>query len=216
MSFLARSEAAAPVRGPKEVVRKGKTPVLTAAEVSALFKNIPIDSVVGLRDRALISVMLHAFARLEAAVSMDVADFYPQGTTWRLRLHEKSGKYHVMPAHHLLAERLHAYISAAGIAGQKDNPLFRAASHKGSGVTGRLNQRRARNMVQRRVTAAGIATPGISNHTFRATGITLYMANGGALETAQEMAAHASSKTTAMYDHSGERRTQAEVERVTY
>jgi integrase len=71
-------------------------------------------------------------------------------------------------------------------------------------------------MIRRRVGAAGIGAPGITCHTFRATSITLYMANGGTLEVAQEMAAHASSKTTTLYDHSGDRRTQAEVKRVVY
>jgi integrase/recombinase XerD len=61
--------------------------------------------------------------------------------------------------------------------------------------------------------AAGITAP-IGNHTFRATGITAYLANGGALEHAQEMAAHESPRTTKLYDRTKERLTQDEVERI--
>jgi integrase len=59
----------------------------------------------------------------------------------------------------------------------------------------------------------GIAAE-IGCHTFRATGITAYLANGGALEHAQEMAAHESPRTTKLYDRTKERLTQEEVERI--
>ena len=68
-------------------------------------------------------------------------------------------------------------------------------------------------MIGRRAKAAGIEAP-IGNHTFRATGITAYLSNGGALEHAQEMAARESPRTTKLYDRTKERLTQDEVERV--
>ena len=67
------------VRGPKHVVKRGKTPVLTAEEARALLDSIDTSTVVGLRDRALISVMTFAFARIGAVVAMRVEDYYPQG-----------------------------------------------------------------------------------------------------------------------------------------
>jgi integrase len=70
---------------------------------------------VGLRDRALISVMIFAFARIGAVVAMRVEDYYPEGKRWWVRLHEKGGKRHEMPAHHNLESYLDAYIKAAGI-----------------------------------------------------------------------------------------------------
>jgi site-specific recombinase XerD len=70
-------------------------------------------------------------------------------------------------------------------------------------------------MIRRRAAAAGIATP-IGNHTFRATGLTAYLPNGGSLEHAQEMAAHASPSTTKLYDRTRERLTRAEVERIRF
>src|SRR5437762_7158214 len=66
-------------------------------------------------DRALISVMTFAFARIGAVVAMRVEDYYPKGKRWWVRLHEKGGKRHEMPAHHTLEAYLDAYIEAAGI-----------------------------------------------------------------------------------------------------
>ena len=92
---------ASSVRGPKHVVKTGKTPVLTASEARSLLDSINTGTLVGLRDRALIGVMLYSFARVSAAVSMRVADYYTQGKRSFFRLHEKGGKYLVVPAHHV-------------------------------------------------------------------------------------------------------------------
>jgi site-specific recombinase XerD len=76
-----------------------------------------------------------------------------------------------------------------------------------------MSQPDAWRMIRRRAAAAGIMAP-IGCHTFRATGITASLANGGALEHAQEMAAHESPRTTKLYDRTKERLTQDEVERI--
>ena len=91
---------AASVRGPKHVVTKGATPVLTPAEARALLDRIDTGTRVGLRDRALLSVMVYSFARVSAAVGMRRQDYFRQGTRGWLRLHEKGGKRHDVPAHH--------------------------------------------------------------------------------------------------------------------
>ena len=115
------------VRGPKHVVKTGKTTVLTGEQARELLDNIDISTVVGLRDRALISVMTFAFARIGAAVAMRVEDYYPKGKRWWVRLHEKGGKRHEMPAHHNLEAYLDAYIQTAGIGDDDKSPLFRSA-----------------------------------------------------------------------------------------
>jgi integrase len=76
-----------------------------------------------------------------------------------------------------------------------------------------MSQPDAWRMIRRRAAAAGIAAE-IGCHTFRATGITAYLADGGALEHAQEMASHESPRTTKLYDRTKERLTQDEVERI--
>jgi site-specific recombinase XerD len=206
---------AAAVRGPKHVVKIGKTPVLDGAEWRKLLDAIPADTVRDLRDRALIATLTYSFARIGAAVKMKVEDLRPQGAGWRIQLHEKGGKQHAMPCHHALAEALRSYIDAAGIAEDRKGYLFRTSrGHRGTELSeGPMGQPDAWRMIRRRAVAVGIHAP-IGNHSFRATGITAYLTNGGALEHAQEMAAHESPRTTKLYDRTKERLTQDEVERI--
>ena len=206
---------AAAVRGPKHVVKTGKTPVLEAKAWRKLLKSIPDTTLRDLRDRALIATLTYSFARITAALKMKVEDLRPRGTGWSVRLHEKGGKHHTMPCHHTLAEALHAYIGAAGIADDPKGWLFRTArGHNGKLLSENpMTQPDAWRMIRRRAIAAGIAEA-IGCHTFRATGITAYLSNGGALEHAQEMAAHESPRTTKLYDRTKERLTQDEVERI--
>jgi len=192
---------ASAVRGPKHVVKTGKTPVLDAVEWRKLVDGIPTKTVRDLRDRALIATLTYSFARIAAALTMKVEDLRPKGAGWEIRLHEKGGKHHVMPCHHALAEALRAYIEAAGIAEDKKGFLFRTSpGHNATVLTEEpMMQADAWRMIRRRAVAAGIFAP-IGNHTFRATGITAYLNNGGALEHAQSMAAHESPRTTKLYD----------------
>jgi site-specific recombinase XerD len=209
------SNPAASVRGPRHVVKTGKTPVLEGDEWRKLIDSIPAKTVRDLRDRALIATLTYGFARITAALKMKVEDLRPRGAAWVLRLHEKGGKQHAMPCHHALAELLHAYIAAAGIAEDRKGWLFRTAKgHNGTVLADKpMDQADAWRMVRRRALAAGIMAP-VGNHSFRATGITAYLANGGTLEHAQAMAAHESPRTTKLYDRTKERLTQDEVERI--
>ena len=209
------SNPASSVRGPKHVVKTGTTPVLEGEEWRRLIDSIPTETVRDLRDRALIATLTYGFARITAALRMKVEDLRPRGAAWVLRLHEKGGKQHAMPCHHAAAEALHAYIAAACIGDDKKGWLFRTAKgHLGTALAEKpMDQADAWRMVRRRALAAGVMAP-IGNHSFRATGITAYLANGGTLEHAQAMAAHESPRTTKLYDRTKERLTQNEVERI--
>ncbi|MGI4799035.1 MAG: tyrosine-type recombinase/integrase [Janthinobacterium lividum] len=209
------SNPASSVRGPKHVVKTGKTPVLEGAEWRRLMDAIPQENVRDLRDRALIAVLTYSFARIGAALQMRVDDVRPQGAGWVVRLHEKGGKQHAMPAHHALSEAVHAYVAAAGISEDRKGWLFRSGKGRRSNQLSEraLRQEDAWRMIRRRAEAAGIATP-VGCHSFRATGITAYLMNGGTLEHAQAMAGHESPRTTKLYDRTQERLTQDEVERI--
>jgi integrase len=111
-----------PLRGPKFSYTKGKTPILTPTEARKLIRSIPPDTVVGLRDRALIGLMIYTFARVSAAATMNVKDVYRKQETLWGRLHEKGGKRHEMPCQHNLKEWLQEYIEAAGLAAQENEP----------------------------------------------------------------------------------------------
>jgi site-specific recombinase XerD len=205
---------AASVRGPSHIVKRGKTPVLAPDEARQLLDSIDATTPAGLRDRALIGLMVFSFARIGAALGMKVEDVYTQHRRLWLRLHEKGGKVHEMPCHHLLEDYLHAYIDGCGLAEDPKGPLFRTIG-RGTGKLTRnpLPQANAHAMIGRRAAAAGIETT-IGNHTFRATGITAYLKNGGQLETAAAMANHASTRTTQLYDRRADQVSLDEVERV--
>jgi integrase/recombinase XerD len=216
------------VRGPTHRVKKGKTPVLTAEEARALLDSIPVVKVVkgpdgtdaeapclvGLRDRALIALMVFTFARVGAAAGMNVEDYFIQGRRGWVRLHEKGGKRHDVPAHHTLDAYLEAYVKGASLETDPKGPLFRTAAGKTDAFTARpMRQADVYRMIRRRARAAGIRTK-IGCHTFRATGITAYLRNGGRLEVAQQMAAHESPRTTGLYDRRGDDVSLDEVEKI--
>lgn len=199
------------VRGPKQIVRTGKTPIMSGPEARELFESIDVSTPIGLRDRAILAAMVYTFGRISAVLAMDIDDYYQVGRTMRLRLEEKGGNSHEMPAHHSLVEYMDAYREARGY---DDGPMFLTINRTRTGYTeNRLSRREALAMVKRRTKAAGLGGK-FGNHTFRGTGITAYLSNDGTLETAQYMAGHASPRTTKLYDRREQETTLDEVERI--
>jgi site-specific recombinase XerD len=201
------------VRGPKLVTLKGKTPVLSARDARALLDSIDTTTIVGLRDRALIGVMVYSFARVGATLKMNVDDVWLNDRRHWIRLHEKGGRYHEMPLHHNAEAFLLEYFDAASLHGVRGIPLFCTIGRRRELTENRMHRNDVLRMIKRRARHAGV-NPQICCHTFRATGITEYMRNGGTLERAQHMAAHASSKTTNMYNRVSDEVTLDEVERI--
>jgi len=206
---------AAAVRGPRLTIRKGKTPVLTAAEARRFLDTIDTTTIAGLRDKALVGTMVFSFARVGAVVGMNVGDYYPglDGKRWWLRLNEKGGIEHELPAHHNAETWLDAYIHAAGIAEDRSGPLWRPLDRHSRLTARRMHAGDVLRMVKRRARQAGLSDR-IGCHTWRATGITAYLQNGGTLENAQRIAAHASARTTSLYDRRSEAISLDEVERI--
>ena len=204
---------ASAVRGPKHVVKKGKTPVLTPEEAHDLFGSIVPNTIADFRDRALLGVMVYSFARVSAVVGMDVEDYYQQGKRFWFRLHEKGGKRHDVPAHHKAEEYMDEYIRVAGIADQRGTPLFRALDRRHQLTGRRLHRVDVLAMVKRRAKRMGLSRD-ICCHTFRATGITAYLMNGGTLEHAQQIANHESPRTTKLYDRTSDDISLDEIERI--
>ena len=207
-----RSNPASVVRGPKHVVKKGKTPVLSREDMQTLLDSIPTDSIIGLRDRALIGTMLYSLARVGAVTKMKRADYQNRGKVDWLRLHEKGGKFHEVPAHHLVQEWMDAYLDVGDVT-EKTSPLFQSVDRSGA-LTGRpFHRNDVKAMIVRRCQKAGLSghyTP----HSLRATGITVFMENGGKLEDAQAIAAHESPRTTKLYDRSSDVLKLSEIEKI--
>jgi site-specific recombinase XerD len=209
------SNPAMPVRPPKLVVDEGKTPVLTATETRELLDSIirEQEDIGRLRDRALIGVMVFTFARVSAVARLDVGDYYRAGHRWTLHLQEKGGKRRDVPVHHKAGEYLDAYLNEANI-DAKSAPLFQSLDRSRKLTGRRLQSDNILQMVKRRAEDAGFDADQVCCHTFRGTGITTYLENGGKLETAQHIAGHASATTTKLYDRRNRNIEQEEIERI--
>ncbi len=213
------------VKGPSLVMARGKTPVLAAEEVRHLLDSIPLTQIdkstslavpspAGLRDRALIALMTFTFARIGAALALKVEDITRRNHRLWVRLLEKGGKVHDVPCHHTLDAYLTEYLEVTGLNASPKRALFPSIERKTMGLSDRpLADGNARVMINRRAKAAGIEAR-INNHTFRASGITAYLENGGVLEKAATMAAHASTRTTQLYDRRDDQLTLDEFEKI--
>ena len=204
---------AASVRGPKYVIKKGKTPVLSADEARQLIDSIETTTVKGLRDRALLAVMVYTFARVGAVIHLRVEDYFQQGKRWWVRFHEKGGKVHEVPAHHKAEAHVDAWIDAAGMSEQAKRPLFRTFGRNGEVTARSLFEADILRMVKVRGKAIGLPESTCC-HSFRATGITAYLENGGTIEKAQAIAAHARPRTTKLYDRTSDVLTLEEIEKI--
>lgn len=212
---------AAVVKGPRYSVSRGKTPVLSGDEMALLLNSIDTEPLIGLRDRALIGAMAYSFARVSAVTALKVGDVFRQKHRLWLRLAEKGGKSHDIPCHHQFENYLIEWLDRTGLREQPDAPLFQTFARSGTRGEGRvlsgkpMTQAMTWEMIQRRVKAAGIDTA-VCNHSFRATGITAYLANGGTIENAARIAAHASTRTTQLYDRRPDDVTLDEIEKIRF
>ena len=202
------------VRGPKHVVKTGKTTVLTGEQARELLDSIDVSTLVGLRDRALIAVMTFAFARIGAVVAMRVEDYYPRASAGGSACMRKAASA-TRCRRITISKPISTPTSRRpSIRDAGKAPLFRSAAGR-TGVLTETPMHRvdAWRMIQRRAADLGTRVR-IGCHTFRATGITAYLEAGGTLENAQAMAAHESPRTTKLYDRTGDEITLDEVERI--
>ena len=158
--------------------------------------------------------MIYSFARIGAAVAMRVEDFRPTGRRWSIRLREKGGLAHEVPAHH----NLEAWCTTTSKQRESQTILGAGCSsgrgaHRSPDRTPAPGPQRARHD-RRRARNAGLVVPGLCNHSLRATGITTYIAAGGALDTVQAIAGHASPRRTQLYDRTGDAIALDEIERI--
>lgn len=195
-------------------VKGGKTPALSPEQMRQLFESFNPERLIDLRDRALISVMSYSLARVSAALGLRASDLIDLGRTQVLRLREKGGVERDIPAHPKMVGYIDAWTSASGITG--NTSLFPVFERSGTvmGATA-LDRGDALRMVKRRLANAGLPHV-FSNHSFRATGITEFLSNGGTLETAQQLANHADSRTTKIYDRRAAKLELEEIVRIRY
>lgn len=203
------------VRGERYQVIEGKTPEITVQGARKLLHCGDTKTVVGLRDRAIIGVLIYTAARAGAVAALKRHSLYFSADQWMLRFHEKGGKSREIPVRHDLSQMLFEYIDAAGIrdAG-KDTPLFRTAYRK----TGRLTERTVSGvdlcrMFKRRAKDANLPTH-LSPHSVRVTALTDLLEQNASMEDVQRLAGHADPRTTQLYDRRQKKITRNIVERI--
>jgi len=216
------------VKGPKFSRQVGITPILEPEQMRVLLNSIPVTreikilkrygggakivaDVKGLRDRVIIAIMGYTFARVSAVLKLKRGDYSLQGKRARLRLLEKGNKEKLVWLHHEAEQYLDTYLEAAQIT-DADAPLFQTLDKKQRLSGLRITRRDMLRIVKERCAAADLPES-ICNHTFRGTGITVFLQNGGALEAAQDMANHSDPRTTKLYDRRKDLATLSEIER---
>jgi site-specific recombinase XerD len=216
------------VKGPRFSRQIGITPILEAEQMRMLLDSIPLvrevkiakkhgggqrelADVKGLRDRAVIAIMAYTFARVSAVAGLKRGDYRLEGKRARLRMLEKGGKEKLVWLHHEAEQYLDAYLAAVQI-DEGLAALFPTLdkTHRMTGTP--LSRRDILRIVKERCRAAGLSET-FCNHTFRGTGITVFLQNGGALEAAQDMANHSDPRTTKLYDRRKDLATLSEIER---
>lgn len=201
-------------RKSKQSRQKGRTPILTVDEVRTVLDSIATVSDRGLRDRALIAFMIYTFAPVSAVVKMRIGDIFVQKRWTGVRIEKRDGGTHEIPVHPDLKTFLHEYVVGAGIGMDPGGYLFRSARGKAEILSEKpMHRVDVYRMIRRRVGQAGIKSK-IGCHSFRATGITEYLRNGGRLEFAQQMADHKSSRTTSLYAERKDELSLDEVKRI--
>jgi site-specific recombinase XerD len=206
---------AASVRGERYQVVEGKTPEIPPQDARKLLRVIDVSHVVGLRDRAIIGILIYTAARVGAVARLRRADFSEVGGQYALRFLEKNGQSREIPVRHDLQGHLLEYLCVAGLAAAKsDTPLFRTAA----GRTRRLTEfgmtaNDMGRMVKRRMRDAGLS-PRFSPHSFRVATVTDLLHQGLPLADVQCLAGHADPRTTRLYDRRQKRVTRNIVERI--
>jgi integrase/recombinase XerD len=215
---------AASVRAERYTVVEGKTPEITVEHARSLLRSIRVSyetksgeqpNVVGLRDRAVIGILIYTAARIGAVASLKRGSLAHDGSQWSLRFTEKGGKSREIPLRHDLQLMVLDYLEAAGLFGAgKDTPLFPSAI----GKTRQLSAQTATpgdlgRMVKRRMKDAGLPQR-LSPHSFRVTAITDLLNQGVPLEDVQHLAGHSDTRTTRLYDRRQKVVTRNVVERI--
>jgi integrase/recombinase XerD len=176
-----------------------KTKVFLPGDVQKILASIDTSHVVGKRDRALLAILAYTFARVSTVTRLHVKDYFEADCHFVVRFTEKSGKKIEIPVHHKLKEILDLYLEASGLKSQPDAFLFPVTAGQTRRLTTKpMTRIGAARMLQRRLDKAGLASF-YTAHSFRSSGITNFLENGGTLEVAQRIAGHADSRTTKLY-----------------
>ncbi|HEY7119031.1 MAG TPA: tyrosine-type recombinase/integrase [Tepidisphaeraceae bacterium] len=202
-----RAADANPVRDikrPRVNRRQGTTRAFSAKEARKILDAPDASTLLGLRDRAILSVGLQAGPRRSEIAGLLVKDYHTNAGYKSLHFIRKGGEDLSLAVNPQTAQRIEDYLAAAGHGDDADGPLFRPI---------RRNQRRhdsrrhvhpeTIDRVLRKYAASLGLGGGYSAHSMRATFITTALNNGASLEDVQRDVGHADPSTTKLYDRRG-------------
>jgi site-specific recombinase XerD len=202
---------AASVRAERYSTVEGKTPEIGTVQARDLLKSVDVSNLVGLRDRAILAVLVYTAARVGAVAKLTMKSLKHDGTQYSLRFSEKGGKAREIPVRHDLELILRGYIEAAGIT---EGPLFRTAVRRTRRLTTKaMSGIDICRMMKRRLKAAGLPDQ-FSPHSFRVATVTDLLEQNVPLEDVQHLAGHADPRTTRLYDRRRRKVTRNIVERI--
>ena len=204
------------VRGERYQVMEGKTPEITIKQARKLLSSINTDNVVGLRDKAIMSILIYTASRVGAVARLKLKDLYDTGDQYCLHFLDKGGKSREIPVRHDLQGLLRSYLQSAGcnLGDATDRPLFRTSIRKTKTLSVRpMSAGDIGRMIKRRMKACGLPLR-LSPHSFRVATITNLLSQGVPLEDVQNLAGHADPRTTRLYDRRHKSITRNIVERI--
>jgi integrase/recombinase XerD len=207
---------AASVRAERYQVIEGKTPEITVKQARTLLHSIDTTNIVGLRDKAIIAILIYTAARVGAVSKLKRKDFQDASDQHFLRFHDKGGKSREIPVRHDLQLLLADYLrwAALQVDMSPDQPLFRTTVRRSKRLTERgMTSGDMGRMIKRRIRSAALPDR-LSPHSFRGAVITDLLSQGVPLEDVQNLAGHADPRTTHLYDRRQRRVTRNIEERI--
>jgi len=193
-----------PVNGverPSEGANEGKTPALSDEQAGKLLDAPPPDTLKGVRDRAILAVLLfHAIRRGELC-SLRVRDYSDRKGVKHLTVHGKGGKIRYIPVHPRACERIEAYLDLSDHRSDREGRLFRNLAANNQATSNALNAGSVyRNVVMHYCERLSIKMELLGPHALRATSATNALSNGSDIAEVQEWLGHSNISTTRLYD----------------
>lgn len=205
------------VKRPSEDSNEGKTPAISDAQARRLLNAPPEDTLIGIRDRAILAVLLYHGLRREELCTLKVTDLQERRGVQTLKVKGKGSKTRYIPVHIIAQERIATYLEASGHGENPKTPLFRPL--KGKNVEA-MKQGLCTDALWRTVIKwgekVGIKKSCFTTHSLRSTAATKALENGADLRRVQDMLGHANIATTRKYDYRGKKAEDSAVHRISY
>ncbi|MCH5633815.1 tyrosine-type recombinase/integrase [Pseudomonas syringae pv. syringae] len=202
------------VKRPRIETNEGKTPALGDNQAKLLLTAPDSWTLKGIRDRAILAVLLYHGLRREEAAQLMTGDLQDRRGIKHLQVRGKGGKTRYLPLHPVAAERIYAYLERDDQREPGSGPLFRSIRGRTAGraVTGNGIYK----VVAQWAHAAGIQVDGLGVHGLRATAATNALEHDADIAKVQVWLGHANISTTRLYDRRGQRPEDSPTFKVKY